>query len=237
MFYKLNEEEIHEKVFKMAFCIPGEHIDYFINKVKKEITSDLVHDFVMPIMVLSMLVTVFVLYMLSKLSSEVTEPIIGLYHKIRLILDAHNIEKKQLLNLNEANIGHSVFKSKNSINVKKKSQYYDIMAGYKPVSYEMNFLYKQFSNLVRTIKIARESLFEGDDNQALLNYHEVTELYEKYHNIQQLGRCFNNLACIYFKKFEYEKTFTFLYKAIDIQTRSIDESYTKGDVSEKDMRM
>lgn len=98
------------------------------------------------------------------------------------------------------------------------------MSGYIPVNKEMNILYKQFSNLARTIKIARESLFEGDENQALMNYHEVTELFERYHNREQLGRCFNNLAVIYFKKYELGKTVFYLNKAISIQSKTIKNS-------------
>ena len=86
--------------------------------------------------------------------------------------------------------------------------------------------------MARTIKIARESLFEGDDNQALMNYHEVTELFERYHNRDQLGRCFNNLAVIYYKKFELDKTVFYINEAIKIQTNSLRENRIKGDVSE-----
>ncbi len=68
------------------------------------------------------------------------------------------------MDLNEKNLGHKLFKEKNSYKVKKKAHRYDVMVGYQPVNHEMNFLYQQFSNLARTIKIARESLFEGDDN-------------------------------------------------------------------------
>lgn len=56
--------------------------------------------------------------------------------------------------------------------VKQKKEF-NIMLNYKPRNHEINYLYLAFSNLTKTIKVARNSLYEGDDNQALLNYHEV----------------------------------------------------------------
>lgn len=56
---------------------------------------------------------------------------------------------------------------------KENSNDFNIMLGYKPRNHEINVLYLAFSNLTKTIKVARNSLYEGDDNQALLNYHEV----------------------------------------------------------------
>jgi hypothetical protein len=60
--------------------------------------------------------------------------------------------------------------SKDMIQKKKE---FNIMLNYKPRNHEINYLYLAFSNLTKTIKVARNSLYEGDDNQALLNYHEV----------------------------------------------------------------
>ena len=36
---------------------------------------------------------------------------------------------------------------------------YDIMLNYKPYNKEINTLYRSFSNLTKTIKIARDSLY------------------------------------------------------------------------------
>lgn len=47
------------------------------------------------------------------------------------------------------------------------------MLNYKPRNNEINTLQLAFSNLLKSINVARNSLHEGDDNQALLNYHEV----------------------------------------------------------------
>ena len=41
---------------------------------------------------------------------------------------------------------------------------FDVMLNYKPRNYEINTLYLSFSDLTKTIKVARDSLYEGDDN-------------------------------------------------------------------------
>jgi hypothetical protein len=46
----------------------------------------------------------------------------------------------------------------------RNNQEFDIMLHYKPRNNEINVLYLAFSNLTKTIKVARESLYEGDDN-------------------------------------------------------------------------
>lgn len=74
------------------------------------------------------------------------------------------------------------------------------MLNYKPRNKEINVLYLAFSNLTKTIKVARNSLYEGDDNQALLNYHEVMKIFDQLDNHEKKGSCINNLGCIYLKK-------------------------------------
>jgi hypothetical protein len=74
------------------------------------------------------------------------------------------------------------------------------MLNYKPRNKEINFLFQAFSNLNKTIKVARNSLYLGDDNQALLNYHEVNEIFKNLNNSEKHGSCMNNLGCIYLKK-------------------------------------
>ena len=90
------------------------------------------------------------------------------------------------------------------------------MLNYKPRNNEINVLYLAFSNLTKTIKVARNSLYEGDDNQALLNYHEVAQIFDQLDNQQKLGSCINNLGCIYLKKDQFENSFDFLNQAIQI---------------------
>ncbi len=82
----------------------------------------------------------------------------------------------------------------------RNNQEFDIMLNYKPRNNEINVLYLAFSNLTKTIKVARESLYEGDDNQALLDYHDVGRIFYKLNNKEKYGSCMNNLGCIYLKK-------------------------------------
>ena len=88
------------------------------------------------------------------------------------------------------------------------------MANYDPKNKEINQLYLSFSNLTKTIKIARTSMFQGDENQALLNYHECAQIYDQLHNIEKKGRCYNNLGVIYLKKGQFNKSKFFLEESI-----------------------
>lgn len=83
---------------------------------------------------------------------------------------------------------------------------FNVMVGYKERNYEINTLFLAFSNLTKTIKVARNSLYEGDANQALLNYHEVAQIFDRLRNNQKLGACMNNLGCIYLKKDQFDNS-------------------------------
>lgn len=74
------------------------------------------------------------------------------------------------------------------------------MLNYKPRNKEINLLFLEFSNLAKSIKVARESLYEGDENKALLDYHEVASVFKKLNNMEKFSSCMNNLGCIYLKK-------------------------------------
>lgn len=111
---------------------------------------------------------------------------------------------------------------------------FNIMLNYKPRNHEINVLYLAFSNLTKTIKVARDSLYEGDDNQALLNYHEVAQIFDQLNNQEKLGSCMNNLGCIYLKKDQYENSFEFLRQAIEIQVANIERERIKNDANEID---
>lgn len=109
------------------------------------------------------------------------------------------------------------------------------MLNYKPRNREINVLYLAFSNLTKTIKVARNSLYEGDDNQALLGYHEVAQIFESLKNHEKLGSSMNNLGCIYMKKEQFEISFVFLNKAINIQEDIMKTNKGKKDMSDKDL--
>lgn len=115
------------------------------------------------------------------------------------------------------------------------------MLNYRDTNYEINTLYQAFSNLTKTIKVARDSLYEGDDIQALLNYHEVSSIFDKLNNNEKLGSCMNNLGCIYLKIDQFENSLKFLNNATIIQDKIIENELSKKDkpgeeVSEKDVK-
>lgn len=56
---------------------------------------------------------------------------------------------------------------------------FNLMIGFKKRNHEINTLFQAFSNLTKTIKVARDSLYENDANQALLNYHEVAQIFDR----------------------------------------------------------
>ena len=107
------------------------------------------------------------------------------------------------------------------------------MINYTDRNYEINTLYQAFSNLTKTIRIARESLHEGDDNQALLHYHEVAIIFEKLNSNEKLGSCMNNLGCIYMKTDQLENSKRFLDNAISIQEKIVAKAKQKPDSIEE----
>ena len=70
-----------------------------------------------------------------------------------MIIDSHQKEKIELIKQQQ---------SKNQVD--NKSKEFNIMLNYKPRNNEINVLYLAFSNLTKTIKVARNSLYMGDDN-------------------------------------------------------------------------
>ena len=112
-------------------------------------------------------------------------------------------------------------KDKQKADADKNRKEFNVMLNYKPRNHEINVLYLAFSNLTKTIKVARNSLYEGDDNQALLGYHEVAQIFGELGNQEKLGSCMNNLGCIYLKKDQFENAQEFLKEAIVIQDKNI----------------
>ena len=134
--------------------------------------------FIIPFASFSLVMMVFISFCLLKISSRITQPIIELQNKIKQIISAHQKEKEVLIKEQEQSGVQSVINRLEKSWMQEKdrkenSNDFNIMLGYKPRNHEINVLYLAFSNLTKTIKVARNSLYEGDDNQALLNYHEV----------------------------------------------------------------
>jgi hypothetical protein len=102
-----------------------------------------------------------------------------LQDKIKQIISSHQKEKEALIKEQEQQGPGTIIataaapKEKQGSKEERDNKDFNIMLHYKPRNHEINVLYLAFSNLTKTIKVARDSLYEGDDNQALLNYHEV----------------------------------------------------------------
>lgn len=128
---------------------------------------------------------------------------------------AHQNEKNEMIK-EKAQLSQQGGPDSNFKGSTQKNQEFNIMLNYKPRNKEINMLYQAFSNLTKTIKVARNSLYEGDDNQALIGYHEVAQIFRTLDNKQKLGMCMNNLGCIYLKKDSFETANEYLDSSIKI---------------------
>ena len=59
----------------------------------------------------------------------------------------------------------------------KDGKEFDILNSFEPNNKEIDSLHLAFSKLSRTVKAARTSLNQGNENNALLTYHEVAEIF------------------------------------------------------------
>jgi tetratricopeptide (TPR) repeat protein len=82
---------------------------------------------------------------------------------------------------------------------------------------ETNELFLAFSKLIKTIRLAKNSMTNLDDNQSLVNYHEVLKSFIDLGNISKVGACINNMSSIYMKKGYFKEALSFIDKAIEIQ--------------------
>jgi len=69
--------------YKFTLCMPSRKIKYYVDKVRSQVERDLMDQFVIPLAIVSLVVAMVVIYMLVKMSTETTKPIIQLYQKIR----------------------------------------------------------------------------------------------------------------------------------------------------------
>ena len=129
-------------------------------------------------------------YMYARVANSITDPIIELYQRIKIVIESDADGDKD--------------------------QDFDLMLNYEERNNETNELYLAFSKMAKTIKFARTSLVQGDDNKALLKYHEVAEIFADLENMEKNGSCHNNLGCIYLKKNQYEMASIFLSESIRI---------------------
>lgn len=140
--------------------------------------------FIVPFAIFSLIMMLVISYFLLRISTQITSPIIELQDKIKQIISSHQKEKEALIKEQEQQGPGTLVAAPKVKEVKdeKDKKEFNIMLHYKPRNHEINVLYLAFSNLTKTIKVARDSLYEGDDNQALLNYHEVAQIFDQLNN-------------------------------------------------------
>ena len=78
-----------EVSFKFALFLPKVIIQDKIDKVKNQVGSDIQMYFILPFVVFSTIMMVFTSYCLSKIAFQITEPIIFLYDRIKMIISSH----------------------------------------------------------------------------------------------------------------------------------------------------
>ena len=182
----------------MMLILPHDIIDAKMDKVRWKIAEAISYDIVgFVVVILIMLVVISMC--LKRISYGITAPIIELYQNIQIIIDKTNRENTKHFEDQQNNQKDEKVSLISKDKKDKMPKALDLIINYNDVNYEINTLYRSFSNLTKTIKVARESFNEGNDNQALLNYHEVAQIYEKMGNQEKLGSCMNNLGCIYTK--------------------------------------
>ena len=198
-------------IYQFMLILPKLIIENKTATVREAVTQQIQQSFIYPFVILTAILMFVTSIFLSKISKQITQPIIELYEKIKLIIDAHQKEKIELIKQQQS------AQDKDDKKKDRSGKEFNIMLNYKPRNNEINVLYLAFSNLTKTIKVARNSLYVGDDNQALLNYHEVAKIFTQMQNMNKLGSCMNNLGCIYLKKNQFQNSFEFVNEAVSIQ--------------------
>ena len=220
--------------YYFMLVLPKSVIEAKITKVKEEVNGKLTVNFILAFVLVTLLLMILTSCGLRSISKSITSPIIELYEKIKLIINFHQKEKEQLIQQQQELSQKTIKKKQKS--KERSNKDFDITLNYTPTNHEINQLYLAFSKLTKTIKVARNSLYEGDDNLALLNYHEVSQIFSELKNREKEGSCINNLGCIYIKKNQFENAIIFLDEAIMIQYEIIEREKLKAERSGKEMR-
>lgn len=72
------------------------------------------------------------------------------------------------------------------------------------------------------------SLEEGEDAQALLNYHEAFNIFSDFKNSREQGVCLNNIGSIFMRRHEYQKAYSYFTRAMQLQTKLAQENDCLG---------
>lgn len=84
---------------------------------------------------------------------------------------------------------------------------------------EVTQLYRSANQMIKTLYVARTAMDAGHNNRAILSYSEVANLfidkcYDEDKQHQNVGICYNNIACIKSKGMEFEYQSKYFEKAI-----------------------
>ena len=83
--------------YKFVVILPKQIIDDKTNTVRDAVTKTIEQSFIYPFVILTAGLMIVTSCFLSKISTQITQPIIELYEKIKLIIDSHQKEKIELI--------------------------------------------------------------------------------------------------------------------------------------------
>jgi tetratricopeptide (TPR) repeat protein len=72
------------------------------------------------------------------------------------------------------------------------------------------------------------SLEEGEDAQALLNYHEAFNIFSDFKNSREQGVCLNNIGSIFMRRHEYQKAYSYFTRSTQLQIKLAQENDCLG---------
>jgi tetratricopeptide (TPR) repeat protein len=95
---------------------------------------------------------------------------------------------------------------------------------FKKSSRELNDLQITFNNVAKTIQIASQSHKDGEEAQALLNYHEAFTIFSDFKNFKDQGVCLNNIGSVHLRRHEYQKAYHYFDRASQLESVLSQES-------------
>lgn len=83
--------------YKFVVILPKQIIEDKTDSVRLAVQLTIEQSFIYPFVILTVILMGLTSICLSKISKQITEPIIELYEKIKLIIDSHQKEKIELI--------------------------------------------------------------------------------------------------------------------------------------------
>lgn len=189
--------EYKEKALNIIFVLPKSIIQEKVDRIFWNLVNYVQVRIIVPFLCITIVMMLVGSYFLNMIAENITDPIINLKEEIGDIIEFRMEEKQG-------------FKQ-------QAGREWDIMNTYQNRNDEVNKLHLAFSRLTKSVRLAKNSLDLGDDNKALLNYHEVADLFYELKNQEKFGICLNNIGCLYLKKSQFENASIFLVEAINSQ--------------------